>query len=110
MLRERTLPCAISCLSRLNQPTRTATPNNAIAKGSAGLTWRRGGDWTSCAVCDIPTGRSPIELLGGLRYCRVTLRTVWLWLGVNGLLTLDVSTEAVAHGREHPFAESMFLP
>ena len=41
-----------------------------------------------------------MELLGGLRYWRVTLRIFWLWLGVNGFLTLDVSTEAVAHGRE----------
>ena len=51
-----------------------------------------------------------MELLGGLRYCRVTLRTFWLWFGIDWLLTLDVSTEAVAHGREHLFAESMLLP
>ena len=49
-------------------------------------------------------------LLDGLRYDRVTLRSLWPWFGVNGLLTLDVATETVAHGRGHPFAESMLLP
>ena len=33
-----------------------------------------------------------------------------LALGSNGLLTLDVSTEAEAHGRKHLFAEGMLLP
>ena len=32
-------------------------------------------------------------LLGGLRYCRVTLRTFWLWFGVDGLGTFFVSAE-----------------
>ena len=33
-----------------------------------------------------------------------------LALGSNGLLTLDVSTEAEAHGRKHLFGEGMLLP
>ena len=35
-------------------------------------------------------------LLGGLRYCRMTLRIFWFWCGVNGFLTLDVTTEMAA--------------
>src|ERR1700691_980923 len=49
-------------------------------------------------------------LLGGLRYGRVTLRIFRLWCGVDGFLTLDVTPEAEAHGREHLFAESVLLP
>ena len=51
-----------------------------------------------------------MALLGGVLCRRATLRILWLWFGVNRLLTLEVPTEAEAHGRKHLFAERMLLP
>src|SRR5580693_3677720 len=51
-----------------------------------------------------------MALLFGVPCRRGTLRLCRLWLGVNGLVTLDVPTEAEAHGRQHPFPEGVLLP
>src|SRR6266851_5569690 len=51
-----------------------------------------------------------MTLLRGAFSRRATLRSFRLWLMIDGLLTLDVSAEAEAHGREHLFAERVLLP
>src|SRR6185312_11925237 len=81
-----------------------------MAQGSAALGCRRSGDSTTCAVGAIRVFLSSMVLLGGVLWCRVTLRVFWLRFRVNGLLTLEVSAEAEAHGREHLFAEGVLLP
>src|SRR5580692_3785730 len=58
----------------------------------------------------ISVGRSSTVLLGGLLCCRLVLRIFSLWLRVNGFLTFDVPTEAVAHGRQHLVPKTMLLP
>src|SRR5437879_9041169 len=80
-----------------------------MAQGSAGLGWRRGGDSTTWAAGGIRGDcLSCIALLCGVLCHRAT--PFRLWFGINRLVTLDVATEAEAHGREHLLSKGVFLP
>jgi hypothetical protein len=88
---------------------RCAEYHHAQRIGWLGLAPRRRQNHTRCLLHP-GIGRSSTVLLGSLLRSRVTLRIFWPWFRVNGLLTLDVSTEAEAHGRKHLFGEGMLLP
>jgi hypothetical protein len=87
-----------------------------VTGGAEKSPWRRDRlGWTGAAMVTRSPAASELNgcghvLLRSVLHGSSPLRFLGTWLGIDGLLTFDMTAETEAHGREHLFSKGVLLP